>query len=102
MAALLRSVFLKTLRDQRWSLMWWAAGMVTLVGVTVLFYPSLRDIPELDKLTEQIPEALLRAFAGGVTDFASPVGFLNSQLFVLMVPLLFLVLALAAGSGAIA
>jgi ABC-2 type transport system permease protein len=99
---LLRSVLLKTLRDQRRSLMWWVIGLVALIGVTVLFYPSLSDAPEFDELAEQMPEALLRAFAGGVADFTSPVGFLNSQLFVLMVPLLFLVFALSAGSGAIA
>ena len=76
--------------------------MVALVAVTLAFYPSMQDMEGLDELTEEMPEALLRAFAGRVTDFTSPVGFLNSQLYVLMVPLLFLVFALAAGSGAIA
>ncbi len=99
---MLRSVLLKTLRDQRRSLTWWALGMVALIAVTVAFYPSLRDTPEFDELSKEIPEALMRAFAGGVTDFTSPVGFLNSQLFILMVPLLFLVFGLTAGSGAIA
>jgi ABC-2 type transport system permease protein len=82
--------------------MWWVLGMVALISVTVAFYPSLRDMPEFDELSEQLPEALMRAFAGGVADFTSPVGFLNSQLFILMVPLLFLVYALTVGSGAIA
>ncbi len=99
---MLRNVLLKTLRDQRWSLLWWCVGMMTLVGVTVAFYPSIRGAEGLDELLEEIPEALMRAFAGGITDFISPEGFLNSQLFIVMVPFLFLVFALSAGSGAIA
>ena len=99
---MLTSVLLKTVRDLRRPLTWWVIGMVALIAVTVLFYPSISDAPEFDDLAEQMPEALLRAFAGGVADFTSPVGFLNSQLFILMVPLLFLVYALNVGSGAIA
>ena len=99
---MLRSVLFKTLRDQRQSLMWWVIGMMVLIAITVAFYPSISGTPEFDELYKEIPEALMRAFAGGVADFTSPVGFLNSQLFILMVPLLFLIFALTAGSGAIA
>jgi ABC-2 type transport system permease protein len=70
--------------------------------VTMLFYPSLRDSPAFDEMAAELPEALMRAFAGDIADFTSPEGFLNSQLFVLIVPLLFMVLAVARGSGAIA
>ena len=45
---LLRSVLLKTLRDQRRSLGWWVLGMVTLISVTVAFYPSFSEAPEFD------------------------------------------------------
>ncbi len=99
---MLTSVLLKTVRDLRRPLTWWVIGILALIAVTVLFYPSISDAPEFDDLAEQMPEALLRAFAGGVADFTSPVGFLNSQLFILMVPLLFLVYALNVGSGVIA
>ena len=99
---MLRNLFLKTLRDQRKSLMWWGIGMAALAVITILFYPSFRDTSEFDEIYEQMPEALVRAFAGGVSDFTSPEGFLNSQVFALIVPLLFLVFAIARGSGAIA
>ena len=99
---MLRSVFLKTLRDQRRSLLWWSLSMVGLPFVTILFYPSMANMPEINKMTEEMPEQLLRAFAGEFTDWTSPEGFLNSQLFFVLVPLLFLVLAIARGSSAIA
>ena len=99
---MLRNVFLKTLRDQRRSFLWWSIGLVALTSLTVAFYPAFRDSTEFDEIFEQMPEALGRIFAGGFTDFTSPEGFLNSQLFVLVVPIMFVIFAVLGGSGAIA
>ncbi|MBI2873428.1 MAG: ABC transporter permease subunit [Chloroflexi bacterium] len=100
---MLRSVLLKSLRDQRRALLWWGTGLVALAVFTLLFYPSFRDMgSEMQKLAERMPEELLLLFAGESKDMTSPEGFLNSQLFVLMVPLLFMVFAIGMGSGAIA
>ena len=98
---MLRNVFTKTLRDQRKSLMFWGTGVAVLALLTVLFYPSIRDAEELNELFSD-SDALARVFAGGVTDITSPEGFLNSQLYALLVPILFLVFAIGQGSGAIA
>ncbi len=99
---MLRNVFLKTLRDQRRSLLWWGIGLVALTSLTVAFYPVFSDAPEFDELFEQMPEALSRMFAGEFTDLTSPEGFLNSQLFFFVVPLMFVIFAVLGGSGAIA
>ena len=99
---MLRNVFLKTLRDQRRSLMWWGIGLVALTSLTVAFYPAFRDAPEFEEIFERMPEALLKAFAGDFSDYTSPEGFLNSELFFFVVPLMFVIFAVAFGSGAIA
>ena len=98
---MLRNVFLKSLRDQRRSLMFWGIGVAALALLTVLFYPSVKDVPEFSQLFEET-EALARVFAGGFTDLTSPEGYLNSQLYSLLVPILFLIFAISRGSGAIA
>ena len=98
---MLRNVFLKSLRDQRWSLMFWGIGVAAVSLVTILFYPSVKEVPEFSKLFEET-EALARVFAGGFTDLASPEGYLNSQLYSLLVPILFLIFTIGQGSGAIA
>ena len=95
---MLRNVFLKTLRDQRRSFLWWSIGLVALTSLTVAFYPAFRDSMEFDEIFDQMPEALGRIFAGGFTDFTSPEGFLNSQLFVLVVPIMFVIFAVLAGT----
>lgn len=98
---MLRNVFLKSLWEQRWSLLWWVLGIAALTFITVLFYPSFSDSPEFNDLLGD-EDSLLRVFVGDIADLTSPEGFLNSQLYFFMVPLLFLVFAIARGSGAIA
>ena len=99
---MLRNILLKNIRDQRKSFMWWSIGISVLMILTILFYPSFADSPEFDDLLDKMPEALAKLFIGEVSDLTSPEGYLNSQLFVLFVPLLFLFFAIARGSGAIA
>jgi beta-exotoxin I transport system permease protein len=100
---MLRSVLLKSLRDSRRALAWWSAGLVGLVAMIVSVYPSIRDNPGLNKLIQDYPEALKGFIAfGGEVDYASAAGYLGSELFSLMIPLLFLVAAIANGAGAIA
>ena len=99
---MLRNVFLKTLRDQRRSLLWWGIGVVALTSLTVAFYPAFSDVPDFDEIFEQMPEALTRMFAGEFTDLTSPEGFLNGQLFFFVIPLMFVIFAVLGGSAAIA
>ncbi len=99
---MLSNVFLKSLRDQRKPLLWWSVGLIAISILTMLFYPSIRDAPGFDDAFEQMPEALRKAFVGEVTDLTSPEGYLNSQLYVFFVPVLFLFFTIGRGSWAIA
>lgn len=95
-------VLVETLRERRRSLVWWTLGLVGLIGVTVAFYPSIRDDPALSDYAKDLPESLRALFAGGELDLASPAGYLNSQVFALTAPLVFFVFAIGAGSGGVA
>jgi ABC-2 type transport system permease protein len=97
----LPSIVLKTLRDQRRGLFWWFAGIFALGIVTVLLYPSIGAAPEMEQLFEDLPP-VAQVFVGEIVDITSPEGYLNSQLYALMVPLLFMIYTIGQGSGAIA
>lgn len=100
---MLRDVFLKTLRDTRRSLLWWSLGLVGLTAMMVAVYPTVRDNPDLNDLVEDYPEALKAFIAfGGDLDYVSGAGYLGSELFSFMVPLLLLIAAIGAGARAIA
>ncbi len=92
----------ESLRGHRRSLVWWSLGMVLLVGVIVAFYPATKDATGLNDYAKELPKAVRGLFTGGELDFTSPAGYLNSQLFALMVPLLLLIFSIGFGAAAIA
>ncbi len=100
---MLSSVFTKSLRDLRRSLMWWSVGLAGVVAMMTAVYPSIRDDPALNDLIQNYPEALKAFIAfGGSVDYVSGAGYLGSELFSFMIPLLFVIAAVANGAGAIA
>lgn len=98
---MLSNVFMKSLWEQRRSLVWWSVGFFALIFITVLFYPSVSELTEINALLGD-DDSVMRAFVGSVADMTSPEGYLNSQLYFIMIPLLFIVFAVAQGSGSIA
>ena len=99
---MLSNIALKTLRDRRRSLLFWSLGLVILAAIIVAFYPVIREATFISEYLESFPEEFMALFAGEITDYASPEGFLNGELFFLMYPLLLMVFAIGFGSGAIA
>ncbi|MBI2918312.1 MAG: ABC transporter permease subunit [Chloroflexi bacterium] len=100
---MLRNVFLKTLRDQRRSLAWWSAGLVLFAAMMVAFYPSVSGNPAIQDYVDNFPKELM-ALMGiqELTDFTSPAGYLQGELFSIMVPIVFIVFAVGLGAGSIA
>jgi beta-exotoxin I transport system permease protein len=98
---MLRSVAGKTLFEQRRALVWWALGTIAMVFVVVAYYPSVRNDPSLTDFLQNLPPAA-QAFSGGVNvDFSSPDGWLTSQLFSNIGPLIFIIYGVVLGAGAI-
>ena len=95
-------VFVESVRERGRSLIWWSLGLVALVGLTVAFYPSIEGDQSFSDFARDLPESVRGLFAGGELDIASPTGYLNSQIYALMAPLLLLVFSIGAGAGAVA
>lgn len=90
-----------TLWQRRWSIIWWSAGVSFFMLLNMVFYPTFKDqAAELQKGFESLPDTAVQLF-GGSTDFFSPVGFLNSQIYFIMLPLLLGILAIGVGSSLI-
>ena len=94
------SVFTKTLYDQRRSFIGWALGVGALVIVMAAMWPSVRSMPGLDKFVRNYPEALRKLF--NLKTFKTGSGYLNTELFSLMIPALFLVFGIGHGARLIA
>lgn len=92
----------RSLLDRRRGLVGWGIGVVALVLVTVLFYPSIEGNQELNELLEDYPDAARALIGAGELDLVSPAGYLNSQLFALVAPIVVAIFAIGAGAGAVA
>ena len=93
----------RNLRDSRRALVWWSLGVLGYVSLISAVWPVIRDNPALKTLHETYPEAF-KAFVsfGGEFDFSTASGFLAAELFSLVLPLLLLIAAIAAGARVIA
>ncbi len=99
---MLRGVLLKGLRDVRRPFAWWSLGLAGYCVLIVCLWPTVRDNPALAKLEESYPEELKAFFSFGGFDISTAQGFLGTELYSLMVPLLLVVAAIGAGARAIA
>ena len=100
---MLHNVFFKSLRDERWALVWWASGLSLLAALLIAFFPTFRGNDDFNRLVEAYPDNLTALFGfTELTDITSAVGFLNAELFGFMAPLLFVIHGVVLGSGAIA
>ena len=97
---MLHTLFAKTLRDQRRSLMGWGFAVSCLVAVMAAIWPTIRDMEELATLMESYPEPLRAMF--NVEDISSASGFLNAELYSIIFPVMFLIFAIGRGSRSIA
>ena len=80
---MLSNVFLKSLRDERWPMVWWSAGLGLFAAMMIAFFPSIRGNDDFNVMLESYPENL-------------------KTLFGFMAPLLFVIHGVVLGSGAIA
>ena len=98
---MLRTVFTKTLRDQRRTLLWWALGLAGAVVLYTSFWPSVRDnAAQFDRYLQNLPDFMKNLI--GENDFSTPAGYLQTELFTFLAPILMIVYAVGAGARAIA
>lgn len=96
---LLRSVFGKTLRDLRWPTFWTALALFAIAGYFTLLYPTYSKTFDLQSLLDKIPPAMKAIIGGQFIDVSTVNGFLNIELFPLILPAVLAGYAVAQGSG---
>jgi ABC-2 type transport system permease protein len=94
------SVLRVTLSQQRRALLWWAVAIALMALLFAVLYPSVRDSGDtFDEYLDQLPDAF-KTILG--EDLTSPAGYLWSQLFSSVGPIVYLVYSIGFGARAIA
>lgn len=94
------SIIRKELHERRFYLLWWSVGIASILALTVLAYGSVRD--QADQLNKAFGH-LSSSISGfvGTGDMFSPVGYLNSQLYYITLPILFIILSVTLSNALI-
>jgi ABC-2 type transport system permease protein len=96
---MLRSIFAKTLWDQRVGILAWSVA-IALVGVVyAAFYPSMSS-PEMAAAMDAFPPEFMAAL--GMADVTSPAGYLGSTTYGILGPVLSIIFGTSLGARAIA
>jgi ABC-2 type transport system permease protein len=97
----MKAIFRWAIWQKRWAVFWWCIGIIFFIFLTLIFYPAIKhQQAQLDKSFNQIPQTAKQLFTD-TSDIFSPVGYLSSQVFYLMLPLLLGILAINQGMGLI-
>jgi ABC-2 type transport system permease protein len=96
---MLRSVFGKSLWDQRRGILVWSLGVAAVGVAYAAFYPSMSG-PEMQAAMDAFPKELLDAL--GFTDITSPAGYIGGTTYGLLGPVLVIIFGVALGAQAIA
>lgn len=90
---MLRSVFIKTLRDKRKTFTWWTLGILFItVWYNMMFTAIEGDMSEFNRMMES---DLVKAMLGGAYDLSTPAGWLSAELLPLLGPIIFIVFAVS-------
>lgn len=86
------TVFWRTLRSRKKSLLGWSLGMIGLIAITVAAYPSIANQDVFDDFIDDYPEFVQEILGlGSGMSITEPAGYLNSQFYSNMLPLLFII-----------
>ena len=100
---MLRSLIRKTVRDHRRSTLGWGLGMAALTLMQLAVYPSVHSQgAKMRDLINSYPSAFKAMFGMEGVDFTSGPGYLSTETFSLLAPLMLIGLGIALGTGAIA
>ncbi len=94
-------LFRRGIRDHRRALAGWCIGAAAYAALLAAVFPSIESSPDFSKLVESYPDALKSLF-GLSGDFTTGPGYMDAELFSLMLPLLAIVLAVGSAARALA
>lgn len=97
----MNSVIKWTLKARKSSTVWWVVGIMIFIFITLIFYPTIHDQQaQLEKSFSSLSPDTVALFSD-TGDIFSPHGYLSSQIFYLMLPLLLGILAIGIGASLI-
>ena len=82
-------------------ILWWTIGISLTLILILSIYPSIRDqYATFNNLIKKLPSSIMDLKTGGSSSsFASPIGYLNSQIYFATMPLFLLIMSIGLGGS---
>ncbi len=96
----MHSIYERSMREERRSLIGWLIGLVAFCIIMLAMYPTVSGNKGFSKLIDAYPEPLRKLF--GLSDYTTGAGYLRTEVFSFMAPLLLAIFAILWGSDLIA
>lgn len=94
----MNAVIMWELKRRRWFVLWWTIGIAALIAITVLAYKAIgHDAAKLNSSFDSISSSAGGFFGG--SDFFSPIGYLSSQIYYILLPIMIIIMATTLASG---
>ncbi len=86
------------LKRRRLFILWWTLGISSLIAVTVLAYKAIgHDAKQLNSTFDSISSSAGGFFGG--SDFFSPIGYMSSQIYYVLLPILIIIMVTTLAAG---
>ncbi|HEX7964024.1 MAG TPA: ABC transporter permease subunit [Candidatus Saccharimonadales bacterium] len=86
------------LKRRRLFILWWTIGIASLIAITVLAYKAIgHDATQLNASFNSISSSAGGFFGG--SDFFSPIGYMSSQIYYILLPILVIIMATTLAAG---
>ncbi len=95
-----KSIFTKTLYQQRWSIVFWGLGVIGMCLLMMAFYHSFSG-GQFDEALKNLPESM-KGLVGDVSSLKTVPGYVSQEVFGLRVPLLLMVMSIMLFTGLLA
>lgn len=95
-----KSIFIKTLHEKRWMMLFWCLGVAAMALITMTLYPSFKE-GGFDQALQNLPKQL-QALVGNIAENKTVPGYIGQQIFAFRIPLVTLVMGVILFSGLIA
>lgn len=96
----MKAVIVWELRRRGMFILWWTIGIASLIAVTVVAYKAIgHDAKQLNATFNSLSSSAGGFFGG--SDFFSPIGYLSSQIYYILLPILVIIMTVVLAVGLI-
>jgi ABC-2 type transport system permease protein len=95
----MRAILWWGLWERKWSMLWWSVGIAVYILINLSVYKTIQGSQEqLNQALQTLPTAAKALFTQ-TGSFLTPVGYLDSKIYYLILPMLLGILAIGLGSS---